>query len=129
MNISTHWLDQRAKYKEDQTTIEAISKSNSSPAVRKIPHQPTWRQHQNSQGMNSGNFTKQPSLREIIMQQSKINLDIKARLANNDKTLEDINVKMDSFSSAINDQLEYNKKIEAKIAQLAVALPVGTNPE
>ena len=30
------------------------------------------------------------------MQQSKINLDIKARLANNDKTLEDINVKMDS---------------------------------
>jgi len=62
--------------------------------------------------MNSGNFTKQPSLREIIMQQSKINLDIKARLANNDKTLEDINVKMDSFSSAINDQLEYNKNLE-----------------
>ena len=36
---------------------------------------------------------------------------------------------MDSFSSAINDQLEYNKKIEAKIAQLAAALPVATNPE
>jgi len=49
------------------------------------------------------------------MQQSKINLDIKDRLGINDKTLEDINVLMDSFSSAINDQLEYNKKIEAKI--------------
>jgi len=59
--------------------------------------------------MNSGNFTKQPSLRETIMQQSKSNLNIKARLANIDKTLEDINVKMDSFSSAINDQLENNK--------------------
>jgi len=63
------------------------------------------------------------------MQQSNINLDIKARLANNDKTLEDINVKMDSFSFAINDQLEYNKKIEARIAELVVALPVATNPE
>jgi len=42
--------------------------------------------------------------------------------------LEDINAKMDSFSSAINDQLEYNKNIEAKIAQLVVALPVATNP-
>jgi len=79
--------------------------------------------------MNSGNFTKQPSLREIIMQQSKINLDIKARLANNDKTLEDINVNMDSFTSAINDQLEYNKKIEGKIAQLAALLPIATNPD
>ena len=63
------------------------------------------------------------------MQQSKMNLDIKARLATNDKTLEDINVKMDSFSSAINNQLQYNKKIEAKIAQLATALPIATNLE
>jgi hypothetical protein len=61
--------------------------------------------------MTSGNFTKQPSLRELVMRQSKINLNIKARLSNNDKTLEDINVNMDSFLFAINDQLEYNKKI------------------
>jgi hypothetical protein len=36
---------------------------------------------------------------------------------------------MNNFSSAINDQLNYNKKLEAKIAQLAVALPVATNLE
>jgi hypothetical protein len=36
---------------------------------------------------------------------------------------------MKNFSSAINDQLNYNKKLEAKIAQLAVALPIATNPE
>ena len=36
---------------------------------------------------------------------------------------------MDSFSSAINGQLKYNKKIEAKIAQLAATLPTATNPE
>jgi len=83
--------------------------------------------------MNLGNFVEQPSLRDLIMQQSKIRIDIKARPearpAISDKTLEDINVKMDSFSSAINDQLKYNKKIETKIAQLATALPVATNPE
>ena len=79
--------------------------------------------------MNSGNFTKKPSLRELVTQQTKINLDIKARLAINDKTLEDINIKIKKFSSAINDHLEYNKKIEAKIAQLAIVSSVATNPE
>jgi len=41
MDDLLHWLDQRAKYKEDQRVIEAISKS--SPAVRKVPHQPNLR--------------------------------------------------------------------------------------
>jgi hypothetical protein len=79
--------------------------------------------------MNLGNFTRQPSLRELIMQQSDINSNIKTRLDVNDRTLEGVIDKMDSFSSALNDQLEFNKKIEARIAQLAVALPIATNPE
>ena len=36
---------------------------------------------------------------------------------------------MDSFSSAIKDQLSYNKKIESQLAQLAAALPIATNLE
>ena len=36
---------------------------------------------------------------------------------------------MDSFSSAIKDQLSYNKKIESQLAQLAAALPFATNLE
>jgi hypothetical protein len=36
---------------------------------------------------------------------------------------------MDSFSSAINDQHKFNKKIEEKIAQLAAVLPVATDPK
>ena len=51
------------------------------------------------------------------------------RLAFNDKVLENINTKMDSFSSAIKDQLSYNKKIESQLAQLVAALPFGTNLE
>jgi hypothetical protein len=65
--------------------------------------------------MNSGNFTKHPTLRKLIMQHSKINLDIKARLDVNDETLEYIIDKMYSFSSTINNLFEYNKNIETKI--------------
>ena len=66
--------------------------------------------------MNLGNFRKQPTLRELIMQQFKINLDIKGRLDVNDKILEYIIDKMDCFLSTINNLFEYNKKIETKIA-------------
>jgi hypothetical protein len=43
MDALLSWLDQRAKYKEDQRAIEATYRQNSSLAVRKIPHQPNWR--------------------------------------------------------------------------------------
>ena len=36
---------------------------------------------------------------------------------------------MDSFSSAINEQLSYNKKLESQIAHLSIDLPFATNPE
>ena len=36
---------------------------------------------------------------------------------------------MESFSSALKDQLSYNKKIELQVAQLAAALPFATNVE
>ena len=58
-----------------------------------------------------------------------INENISKKLASNDKVLENINMKMESFSFAIKDQLSYNKKIESQIAQLATALPFATNPE
>jgi hypothetical protein len=47
----------------------------------------------------------------------------------NDKVLENINTKIDSFSSVIKDQLSYNKKIESQLAQLATARPFATNLE
>jgi hypothetical protein len=58
-----------------------------------------------------------------------MNSEIKVKLATNDRILEDINVKMDSFSVAIEDQLKFNKKIEEKIKQLATVLPTATGPE
>jgi hypothetical protein len=68
-------------------------------------------------------------LRDLILEQARINDNILKRLAFHDKVLESINAKMDSFSSAIKDQLSFNKKIELQLAQLASALPIATNFE
>ena len=81
-------------------------------------------------GNNYNSFnSKQPSLRDLILEQARINENISKKLAFNDKVLENINTKMDNFSSAIKDQLSYNKKIESKLAQLVASLPFATNLE
>jgi hypothetical protein len=43
--------------------------------------------------------------------------------------LEGINAKLDDFSSAIKEQIMFNKKIELQIAQLASTLSFATNHE
>jgi hypothetical protein len=92
------WLDQRAKYKEDQRAIKAAYKQDTNSTVKKPLYQPSWRQQQQNQGS-----TRQPTLKDLVKQQIRMNSEINGKLATNDKILEDINVKMDSFSSAIND--------------------------
>ena len=68
-------------------------------------------------------------MRDLILEQAKINENISKKLAFNDKVLENINTKMDNFSSAMKDQLSYNKKIESQLAQLAATVPFATNLE
>jgi hypothetical protein len=45
------------------------------------------------------------------------------KLASNDKTLELINIRMESFSNAIKNQLSFNKMLESQLQQLAPLLP------
>jgi hypothetical protein len=47
------------------------------------------------------------------------------KIASNDKVLETINNRMDSFTSAIKNQLSFNKMIESQISQLAALVPVA----
>jgi hypothetical protein len=68
-------------------------------AVKKPLYQPSWRQQQQNQGS-----TRQPTLKDLVKQQIRINSEINEKLAANDRILEDINIKMDSFSSTINDR-------------------------
>jgi hypothetical protein len=62
-------------------------------------------------------------LRELISGQAKIMEGLSRKLASNDKILENINNRMDSFSSTIKNQHSFNKMIESQIAQLAAVVP------
>ena len=62
-------------------------------------------------------------MRDLVFGQAKIMEGLSRKLASNDKVLENINNRMDSFSSAIKNQHSFNKMIESQIAQLATAVP------
>ena len=67
----------------------------------------------NYQGNNSYNNTNQSPLRELVLNQGKLMDSLSNKLASNDKTLESINIRMESFSNAIKNQLSFNKMLEA----------------
>ena len=66
-------------------------------------------------------------MRELISGQAKIVEGLSRKLASNDRVLENINNRMDSFASAIKNQHSFNKMIESQIAQLAAAVPPTDN--
>jgi hypothetical protein len=82
-----------------------------------------WNQQQrpnysgNYQDNNSFNNFNQPPLRELVLNQGKLMGNLSKKLASNDKMLETINNRMDSFSNII------NKMIESQISQLATVVP------
>ena len=65
-------------------------------------------------------------MRELVQNQGKILDNLAKKLISNDKTLETINNRMESFSSAIKNQHSFNKMVESQIAQLATSVP--SNP-
>jgi uncharacterized coiled-coil protein SlyX len=60
---------------------------------------------------------------ELIADQSKFMEGLSKKVATNDKILENINNRMDSFASAIKNQHSFNKMIESQITQLMAAVP------
>ena len=73
---------------------------------------------------NSNSFNpNQPTLRDLVYGQAKINKSLQKKLAANDKSMEAIHAKMDGFSTAIKNQLSSNKTIETQLAQVAAAMP------
>jgi hypothetical protein len=62
-------------------------------------------------------------MRELIAGQSRLMDGLSKKVATNDKILENINTRMDSFASAIKNQHSFNKMIESQIAQLATNVP------
>jgi hypothetical protein len=80
------------------------------------------------QGGNGQNFNRnEPSLRDIIKDQVRINDEVGKKIHATDKLLENINAKMDSFTMAMQNQLSFNKMLETQIQQIAAALPCQSN--
>jgi hypothetical protein len=76
------------------------------------------------QGGMGQNFNRsEPSLKDIVRDQVRINSKVGKKLLANDRILESIDSKMDNFTVAVQNQLNFNKVLEMQIAQLATALP------
>jgi len=61
----------------------------------------------------------QPTLKDLVLGQAKINENITKKLTYNDEMLENINTKIEGLSSSVKYQLSFNKMIEIQIAQIA----------
>ena len=71
---------------------------------------------------NSNSFgPNQPTLRDLVYGEAKINESLQKKLATTDKSMETIHAKMDVFSTAMKNQLSFNKALETQLAQLAAA--------
>jgi hypothetical protein len=65
----------------------------------------------------------EPSLKDSVRNQLRINLEVGKKLLANDRILESIDSKMNNFKVAVQNQLNFNKVLETRIAQLVVAMP------
>ena len=70
---------------------------------------------------NSNYNSNQPSLKDLVLGQAKINENLTKNLMFNDKMIENINSKLENLSSAVKNQLSFNKMIETQLAQIAAA--------
>jgi hypothetical protein len=62
-------------------------------------------------------------VKDLFFGQAKINEGFNNKMATYDKALESLNVKIDSVSSALKNQLSFIKMVEAQLAQLAALVP------
>jgi hypothetical protein len=72
---------------------------------------------------NFNHSLNQPSLKDLVIGQAKINENLNKKMMSSDKILENINSQIESLSSAVKNQLSFNKMIETQIAQVAAAMP------
>jgi hypothetical protein len=76
-------------------------------------NKPNFSFNDRQQGGNGQNFNRnEPSLRDIIRDQVRINDEVRKMIHATDKLLENINAKMDNFTVATQNQLSFNKMLE-----------------
>jgi hypothetical protein len=65
---------------------------------------------------NSNYNSNQPSLKDLVLGQAKINENLAKKLIFNDKMLENINSKIEGLNFSVKNQLSFNKMIETQLA-------------
>ena len=80
---------------------------------------------QGDSNINSNFNSNQPSLRDLVFGQDKINGSLNKKLIANDKILEGILAKVETLSSTHKNQLSFNKMAETQLAQIAAAVPIS----
>jgi len=87
----------------------------------------------NNQNCPHGNYTSfkssQPSLKDLVLGQAKINENLVKKLSKNDEMFVNINTKLDALTLFVRDQLAFNKKIDLKVAHLASATKAVVSPD
>ena len=77
-----------------------------------------WNNQSRPQGGNlkyNSNFnSNQPSFKDLVLGQAKINENLTKKLTYNDKMLENINFRKEGLSSSVQNQLSFNKMLETK---------------
>ena len=66
-------------------------------------------------------------MKDLVLGQAKINESLTKKLTTNDKILENINSQIEGLTSAVKNQLSFNKLIETQLAQIAAAIPIDSN--
>ena len=105
-------------------TQEDLNFVNTDNGFRPQQHQ-GWNQRSNNQGGN--NYYSSPHinnqgnnnyafLKDLVYSQSIMTNSINKKLHAHDKMLENINAKLDEFSSVLKNQLSFNKMIETQLA-------------
>jgi len=134
MDVLLSWLEQRDNYKRNCQALQDTfnSQDQHEEDISAISKKQGWSQPQAAnQGKYQNDFNsnqRQPPLRELILEQARINESLYKKLAFNDEMLEGINSKLDNFSLAIKEQIMFIKKIESQITHLASILS-ATNHE
>jgi hypothetical protein len=72
-------------------------------------------------GNYSNSFNNQPSIKDLVFGQARINESLNKKQVVIEKVLEKLNSTIESFTSAMNNQLSFNKMIETQLAQLAAS--------
>ena len=106
---------------ETKEVVNIINNNGNHPQGNGWTSRPYY-QGNGGNGFNKFNSNNQPSLKDLVMSQTKINESMNNKLLANDKTLETLNAKMDDLASAIKNQYSFNKMLETQLAKLATSV-------